>query len=145
MVLSWCQCFSVSMLQSVLFMKRAAPVNCEWISYIVFPPQLAKPLTFSERWISLIIQLSCFIYMINSTAFIYLFIFLNKSASPPVPGGSTDLNNSKRHLCTHAGTNIAPRGTFYINLHTNELNTKQTQVAHEHHNLPFFSQLVQAT
>lgn len=73
--------------------------------------------------------------MINSTA----FIFSNKSASPPVPGGLVDLNNSKRHLCTHAGTNIAPCGTFYINLHTNELNTKQTQVAHEHHNPPFFS------
>lgn len=79
--------------------------------------------------------------MINSTA----FIFSNKSASPPVPCGSADLNNSKRHLCTHAGTNVAPCGTFYINLHTNELNTKQTQVAHEHHNLPFFSQLVLAT
>lgn len=49
-----------------------------------------------------------------------------------------DLNNSERHLCTHAVINIAPCGTFYINLHTNELNTK-TQVAHEQHKLPFFS------
>lgn len=78
--------------------------------------------------------------MINSNA----FIFSNKSASTPVPGGCVDLNNSERHLCTHAGTNIVPCGTFYINFHTNELNTKQTQVAHEHHNIPFFSYLVVA-
>lgn len=44
----------------------------------------------------------------------------------------------------HAGINIAPCGTFYINLHTNELNTK-TQVAHEHHKPPFFSHLLTAT
>ena len=32
-----------------------------------------------------------------------------------------------------------------INLHTNELNTKQTQVAHEHHNATFFFHLVIVT
>lgn len=79
--------------------------------------------------------------MINSIA----FIFSNKSASAPVPGGFVDLNNSKWYVCTHAGTDTAPCGTFYINLHTNELNTKQTQVAHEHHNTPFFSHFVIAT
>lgn len=77
--------------------------------------------------------------MINSIA----FIFSSKSASAPVPGGFVDLNNSKRHVCAQAATD--PCGIFYINLHTNELNTKQTQVAHEHHNTPFFSQLVIAT
>lgn len=77
--------------------------------------------------------------MINSIA----FIFSNKSASSPVPGGLVDLNNSERHVCTQAATD--PCGIFYINLHTNELNTKQTQVAHEHHNTPFFSHIVIAT
>lgn len=79
--------------------------------------------------------------MINSIA----FIFSNQSASAPVPDGLVDLNNSKRHVCTHASTNVVPCGTFYINLHTNELNTKQIQVAHEYHNSPFFSRFVIAT
>lgn len=80
--------------------------------------------------------------MINSSA----FIFSNKSASAPVPGGFVDLNNSKRHECTHAGKHtVAPCGIFYINLHTNELNTKQTQVSHKYHNAPLFFHLITAT
>ena len=53
--------------------------------------------------------------MINSNA----FIFSNKSASVPVPGGFVDSNNSKRHERMHASKHtVAPCGTFYINLHT---------------------------
>lgn len=85
-------------------------------------------------------SLALFTWLIQLHLFFQTNLHLHLS-----PGGLADLNNSKRHLCRHAGTNIVPHGTFYINLHTNELNTKQTQVAHEHRNPPFFSHLVMAT